>query len=240
MRMCSINIMLTLILLIVTTINESYCNNNNINSEQNGSNIETSRLNGLNDYTIEGKVIPYSDMSSSVNYFLTNTKIIVNYGEYLAFLKRDGSFEVTNLSAGSYLIEVRNADYFYEPIRVDINSKGKIRARKANYIQSSAVQQLPYPLKLKPKGPFKYFQMRETWRVTDFLFNPMVLMMVLPLLLIMVLPKMMNAADPETQREMQSMQMPKYDMPELSEMMTSWFNGGKGPNSRSKAIKKKQ
>uniref|UniRef100_V5H7J4 Putative membrane protein n=1 Tax=Ixodes ricinus TaxID=34613 RepID=V5H7J4_IXORI len=56
--------------------------------------------------------------------------------------------------------------------------------------------------------------------------NPMVLMMVVPLLVIMVLLKLMNAADPETQREMNQMQMPKYDMPELSEMMTSLFTGG--------------
>lgn len=88
-----------------------------------------------------------------------------------------------------------NANYFYEPIRVDINSKGKIRARKINYIQATEVKQLTYPLKFKAKAPFKYFQIRETWKVTDFIFNPMVLMMVLPLFFIMVLPKMMNPND---------------------------------------------
>ena len=113
--------------------------------------------------------------------------------------RADGTFEVTNLPPGSYLVEVSNPDYFYEPVRVDINSKGKMRARKVNYIQTSAVQQLPYPLKFKAKGPFKYFQVRETWKITDFLLNPMVIMMVLPLLFIMVLPKMINA-DAETQR----------------------------------------
>lgn len=107
---------------------------------------------------------------------------------------------MNNIPPGSYLVEVTNPDLFYKPVRVDINSKGKIRARKVNYIQSSAVQQVTYPLKFKPQSPFKYFQTRETWRITDFLFNPMVLMMVLPLFLIMVLPKMMNAADAETQR----------------------------------------
>lgn len=114
--------------------------------------------------------------------------------------RKDGTFAVTNLPAGSYLVEVTNPDYFYEPIRVDVTSKGKIRARKVNYMQANAVSQLNYPLRFKPKSPYKYFQIRETWRITDFLFNPMVLMMVLPLLLIMVLPKMINTADPETQR----------------------------------------
>lgn len=57
---------------------------------------------------------------------------------------------------------------------------------------------MPYPLKMKALAKFRYFQVREQWRATDFLFSPMVLMMVLPLLLIMILPKMMN--DPETRR----------------------------------------
>lgn len=67
-------------------------------------------------------------------------------------------------------------------------------------MQANVVNQLNYPLRFKPKRPYKYFHIRETWRVTDFLFNPMVLMMLLPMLVIMVLPKMINTADPETQR----------------------------------------
>jgi putative membrane protein len=132
----------------------------------------------------------------------------------------------------------------YKPLRVDINSKGKIRARKVNYIQSSAVQQIPYPLKFRSKSAFKYFQIRETWRITDFFFNPMVLMMVLPVILILILPKLMNAADSETQKELQNIQMPKYDVPELSEVMTNLFTGGGSkPISQSKSnkmTKKKQ
>ncbi|XP_023242905.1 ER membrane protein complex subunit 7-like [Centruroides sculpturatus] len=189
-------------------------------------------------YTIEGKIIPPDVITPE---WLSSTRILVNGGERFGFPKSDGSFSLSNLSPGSYVVEVANPNYVYETARVDINSKGKFRARKVNYIQSSLVQQIAYPLKFKVRGPYKYFQVRETWRITDFLFNPMVLMMVLPLLLIMILPKMMNAADPETQREMQQMQMPKYDVPELSEMMTTLFTGGKKPQLKSaKAAKKRQ
>lgn len=62
----------------------------------------------------------------------------------------------------------------YEPIRVEINSKGKYRARKVNYIQSSQVHQIPYPLEFINYMPAKYFYTREQWKVTDFLFNSMV------------------------------------------------------------------
>jgi len=41
-------------------------------------------------------------------------------------------------------------------------------------------------------------------------------MMILPLVLIVILPKMMS--DPETRREMESVTMPKYEMPEMSEV----------------------
>lgn len=102
------------------------------------------------------------------------------------------------------MLEVSNPDFYYEPVRVDINSKGKVRARMVNNVQPTQVNQLPYPLRLKTPGRFKYFEKREEWKVTDMLMNPMVIMMVLPLLLITVLPKMMN--DPETKREMEQMQ----------------------------------
>lgn len=127
---------------------------------------------------------------------------------------------------------------------MDINSKGKIRARKINYIQVSEVKQLVYPLKIRAKSHFKYFQVRETWRVTDFATNPMVLMMVLPMFFIMVLPKIMNPNDLETQKvykvfiyiilhclqcfhlqEIQNLNKlgDVSEIPELSEMVTNLF-----------------
>lgn len=107
--------------------------------------------------------------------------------------------------------------------RVEINPKGKFRARKLNYVQPAQVVQVPYPLKMKAMTRFRYFQQREQWKITDFLFSPMVLMMVLPLLLMLVLPKMMN--DPETRKEMESLNLNKMagEMPDMSEMITNWF-----------------
>lgn len=67
-------------------------------------------------------------------------------------------------------------------------------------------------------------------------------MMFLPLILIFILPKMMN--DPETRKvrliqqqpfekimlifvkkEMENIQLPKYEMPEMSEVLTNFFGG---------------
>ncbi|CAM1329454.1 RNF14 (predicted) [Pycnogonum litorale] len=187
-------------------------------------------------YKIEGKVHAPDHVllsTPSTNEWLTSTKVLVNGGEHIGFLRADGTFVVNSLPSGSYVVEISNPNFFYEPARVDITSRGKMRARKVNYLQNSAVMQMSYPLKFRTKGQYKYFQIRETMKVTDFLFNPMVLMMVMPLLLIMVLPKVMNTEDNEAQREMQqSLQMPKFDIPELSEMMTSWFTGSSGSQKK--------
>ncbi|CAK1584911.1 unnamed protein product [Parnassius mnemosyne] len=196
---------------------------------------------GSGRYVIEGRVFPPEDQD--LTNWQVETRIHVNGGEYIGFVKEDGSFTIHNIPTGSYVVEVVNPDYMYEPVRVEINSKGKYRARRVNYIQTSQVIQVPYPLRMKALSKFRYFQIREQWRLTDFLFNPMVIMMVLPLLLIMILPKMMN--DPETKEDLKQItNLAKMsEMPEMSEVITNLFSGGstaKPSTSKSKQIKKRQ
>lgn len=53
----------------------------------------------------------------------------------------------------------------------------------------------------------------------------------------LVLPKMMS--DPETKKEMENLNLNKMagDMPEISEMITSFFSGGKSKPPESKEKK---
>ncbi|XP_053614247.1 endoplasmic reticulum membrane protein complex subunit 7 [Plodia interpunctella] len=191
-------------------------------------------------YAIEGRVYPAEDQESQ--NWQVDTRIHVNGGEYIGFVRDDGTFVIHNVPSGSYIVEVIHPDYMYEPIRVEINSKGKFRARKVNFVQTSQVIQVPYPLRMKVSSKLRYFQAREQWRVTDFLFNPMVIMMVLPLLLIMILPKMMN--DPETKEDLKQISnlTKMSEMPEMSEMFTNLFSGGasKASTSKAKQVKKRQ
>jgi hypothetical protein len=185
---------------------------------------------GEGSYVIQGKLTP-PDVSSLS--WLSDTTVIVDGGRRRVFLKEDNSFVIQGLNSGSYLVEVVNPDYMYEPVRVDINSKGKHRARKNNLVQPSQVTQLPYPLRLKPLGKFRYFQKREEWKVTDILFNPMVMMMLLPLLLVTILPKMMQ--DPETKKEMEELQSKmsvQNQLPEVSELFANMFGGGTSKKER--------
>ncbi|GAB0091707.1 ER membrane protein complex subunit 7 [Sergentomyia squamirostris] len=190
-----------------------------------GADIGLEELDDLGRYTIEGRVYPPELFPDADNLWQRDTEISINGGEYLGFLREDGTFIISGVPSGSYVLEIVNADYIYESVRVEINPKGKFRARKVNFVQPAQIIQVPYPLKLKALTRFKYFQMREQWKITDFLFNPMVLMMILPLLLMLVLPKMMS--DPEAKKEMENLNLSKMtnEMPEISEVITSFFSG---------------
>uniref|UniRef100_A0A672SA92 Endoplasmic reticulum membrane protein complex subunit 7 n=1 Tax=Sinocyclocheilus grahami TaxID=75366 RepID=A0A672SA92_SINGR len=180
--------------------------------------------------------------------WISTALILVEGEEYVGFLKTDGSFAVNDVPSGSYVVEIVSPSFRFDPIRVDITSKGKMRARLVNHIKTSEVIRQPYPLQIRSSGPHTYFMKRETWGWTDFLMNPMVMMMVLPLLIIVLLPKVVNTNDPEMRKEMeQSMNMlnPNPELPDVSEFMTKLFSkgssksGGGNKGSRSVALKRR-
>ncbi|XP_003282333.2 ER membrane protein complex subunit 7 [Nomascus leucogenys] len=175
--------------------------------------------------------------------WISAARVLVDGEEHVGFLKTDGSFVVHDIPSGSYVVEVVSPAYRFDPVRVDITSKGKMRARYVNYIKTSEVVRLPYPLQMKSSGPPSYFIKRESWGWTDFLMNPMVMMMVLPLLIFVLLPKVVNTSDPDMRREMeQSMNMlnSNHELPDVSEFMTRLFSSkssGKSSSGSSKTGK---
>lgn len=67
-------------------------------------------------YTIEGKVYAPEIFSSSELNWQRDTKISINAGEYAGFLKDDGTFSISGMPSGSYVVEVTNPDYYYESV----------------------------------------------------------------------------------------------------------------------------
>lgn len=106
---------------------------------------------GQSRYSIEGRLFLPDGVLLSPNW-QSNVRLHINGGDNLGFVKEDGSFVIHNLDTGSYVLEVLSPEYAYESVRVEINSKGKFRARKVNHIQTNLVVQVPYPLRLKPLG----------------------------------------------------------------------------------------
>ncbi|XP_041121487.1 ER membrane protein complex subunit 7-like [Polyodon spathula] len=188
-------------------------------------------------FRIEGRAV-VTDIKPH-DWVSTARVLVEGEEDHVGFLKTDGSFAVNDVPSGSYVVEIVSPAYKFEPVRVDITSKGKMRARMVNFIKTSEVVRLPYPLQMRSSGPPNYFIKRETWGWTDFLMNPMVMMMVLPLLIIVLLPKVVNTSDPEMRREMeQSMNMlnPNPELPDVSEFMTKLFST-KGSGKSGSSIK---
>lgn len=78
-------------------------------------------------FTIEGRIYPtdmqiqnFQNREQGIvkNKWQVDTTISINSGEYKGFLREDGSFIVSGVPSGSYVVEIQNPDYFYEPVSV--------------------------------------------------------------------------------------------------------------------------
>jgi hypothetical protein len=153
---------------------------------------------GLLLQTIEGKVTIDGAKSEK---WLTTTFVSVDGGRYHGFLKANGEFEIHGVVPGSYLVEVVAENYVFEPQRVDISSKsGRVRARKANFLNSKTIDHLPYPLKFRTGNQAEFFEKREPWSIISTLKNPMVLLLVAPMILMLIIPRLMKGMNPEDQK----------------------------------------
>ncbi|OWA53127.1 putative ER membrane protein complex subunit 7 [Hypsibius exemplaris] len=175
-------------------------------------------------FTIEGKLV-YVKSQDTKSIDGIRTKISADGEEHFGFLSEDReSFTISGVPPGSYLIEVYHPEFIFETARVDVSSKGKFRARRPDSFDSSAQNQLAYPLRLKLLRKATYFQAKEAWRMTDILMNPMVLMMILPLVVLMGIPKLMSQIDPDASKDMQS--AITNQPTDFSSLMSSLLGGG--------------
>jgi len=175
-------------------------------------------------YKIEGKItVPPGDNA------LENTRILIDEGLYVGIPQVDGTFVIGGVPSGSYIVSVISPLHVFEPVRVDINAKGKIRARKVNFIQPGENVPMKYPLNFETHGIPNYFQKREVYRLTDVIMNPMFLTLLVPLALLLILPKLASQ-DPEMQRDLQqasSFLQPNLNTPDIGDMFASIFGGPK-------------
>lgn len=67
-------------------------------------------------YLIEGKVYAPEIYTANDFNWQRDTVITINNGEYNGFLKDDGTFSISGVPSGSYVVEVSNPDYYYESV----------------------------------------------------------------------------------------------------------------------------
>jgi len=107
-----------------------------------GSTSTAASINGGGRYRVEGRVVPPADKRGTE--WLITTQILVDGGDHIGLLREDGTFSIEGVAPGSHVIEVAHPQFQYETARIDITSKGKLRARKINNIQPALVPSLVY------------------------------------------------------------------------------------------------
>ena len=153
---CSVSGVFSCLLLFTVTVFENWA----------------SETEGIEYYTITGKVQIRNPQDSS---WMAQTKVVADGGKYTGYIRKDGSFSINRVPSGTYVVEVYSSNYEFDPIRVDINKNGKIRARKVNFLKMSSVEKLPYPLTFTTGGQATFFNKREGWSIIDMVTkNPMV------------------------------------------------------------------
>lgn len=73
-------------------------------------------------FTIEGKVYSPELYPAEVNW-QKDTSISINNGEFNGYLKLDGTFVISNVPSGSYVVEIINPDYLYESVSNSVTLK---------------------------------------------------------------------------------------------------------------------
>lgn len=66
-------------------------------------------------YTIDGKVYSPELFSLDSNW-QKDTVVTINDGEFNGFLREDGTFVISNVPSGSYVVDIVNPDYLYESV----------------------------------------------------------------------------------------------------------------------------
>lgn len=144
--------LLSVLMLVAVGVSQVACSN-----EEPPVTFDSTAVSTQNDlFTIVGKVNIRMDELD-----LENTRIIVDDGQYVGFLKGDGTFTIPGVPSNSYVVEISSPRNFYEPVRVDITSKGKVRSRRLNLVQPSDITLLRYPLNFESRGLPIYFFKRE-------------------------------------------------------------------------------
>ncbi|XP_017032572.1 ER membrane protein complex subunit 7 homolog [Drosophila kikkawai] len=181
-------------------------------------------------YNINGVILrPHKPLSQKLD--MRDVALSINNGQFKGFVRLDGRFTISSVPNGSHILEVHHPDFYFEPVKVEINGKGKYRARKVSYTQPSVINQVPYPLRLQPLFRRNYFRLREQWRLMDILLNPLVLSMLVPMLFMLILPKIIS--DPEAKKELDNMPFPKIkDIPDFGDMLSSYLSGTAKPGQR--------
>ncbi|CAD6564917.1 MAG: hypothetical protein TREMPRED_000397 [Tremellales sp. Tagirdzhanova-0007] len=136
-----------------------------------------------------------------------SSKVLLGYGSHSSFIRKDGSFEITNVQDGQHVLEPLIPGYTFLPLLVTVSDpiihiQSYHPARRA---LPTSIASLPHPIQLRAAQKEDYFISPPGMNLLGMVKNPMVLMMLFSAVMMFAMPKIMasiNNMDPELSKEM--------------------------------------
>ncbi|KAI1297005.1 hypothetical protein EDD11_007318 [Mortierella claussenii] len=101
---------------------------------------------------IEGRLLGVSFRGRIVRGVSMKTKILLNSGLYETHIQKDGTFVLSDVPEGTYMLEVRSPHLSYSKVRVSVTKQDVVATRVSLGDHFSDYQEmLPMPLVLRPK-----------------------------------------------------------------------------------------
>ncbi|GBG27899.1 ER membrane protein complex subunit 7-like [Hondaea fermentalgiana] len=154
---------------------------------------------------------------------LSSTSLLVD-GKTVGVVRKDGSFVLRDIPAGTYSLEVGSTTYSYPLYLLNVGESGRISAQ---FWVGKKRRELQHPLRLEPYGEQNYFEPRKTISIGSLFMNPMLLMMAAMMGFMFLVPKLQEGMDPEELKKMQEdMRKQQLDQPDPQKLLGSMFGGG--------------
>lgn len=156
----------------------------------------------IKSYTIEGYVQSphFSDnFASPVEIFLNgnissddNRK--TSMPEMKTYTDKKGYFFFQDISEGSYKLTISSVDFIFPTYSIDVSSTEGLQAYEID-TEHRLKSSTSLPLRIAPKGEFKYFEVKQPFDVNSFLRSPYGIMIAITVGLLFCMKSMPKMED---------------------------------------------
>ncbi|MCJ1387241.1 hypothetical protein MMC18_000081 [Xylographa bjoerkii] len=147
----------------------------------------------------------------------THATLLTTNFTLTAPLRRSNSFSFANVPSGDYLCEVYSRDYFFSPMRVDVDAEKGIevwrtyrgnewgnKGERMGGIGEKKDEEVR--VEVKTQGEKGYYEGRGGFSPLTLLKSPMILIAIFGMGMMVGMPYLLDSMDPETRKEFEESQ----------------------------------
>ncbi|PPQ76413.1 hypothetical protein CVT24_012630 [Panaeolus cyanescens] len=141
---------------------------------------------------------------------LGQSKASLDNGFITGSIKQDGSFQLSSVPDGTYILSIISHDYIFDQVLITVNDTSTIPDVRP-YIPGTPTKppssvNLFYPVVFIPRGKNNYYVPLEKFNLATMLSNPMMLLMIGGAGMMLGMPYLIKNLDPEALEELKEQQ----------------------------------